>query len=184
MSIATRTGDGGTTGLMYGRRVRKDSPRVEAYGEVDELNACLGLARSQASGEPKSTLEKIQKALVGLMGELAVSPKDLARYEGDGYACLREEDLAFLDGQIELLEARAPKAKGWSMPGGSAVGAALDLARTVCRRSERAVWRLGEDEGKVRTLIPKYLNRLSDLLWLLEQSVERGSPAKPKPKKS
>ena len=70
------------------------------------------------------------------------------------------------------------------MPGGSAVGAALDLARTVCRRSERAVWRLGEKEGKVRSLIPKYLNRLSDLLWLLEQSVEVVLSSKPKPKKS
>ena len=184
MSIATRTGDEGTTGLMYGRRVRKDSPRVEAYGEVDELNACLGLARAHASGEVRGNLETVQKALVGLMGELAVSPEDLARYESDGYARLKEEDLAFLDGQIEFLESLAPKAKGWSMPGGSVVGAALDLARTVCRRSERAVWRLGEEEGKVRSLIPKYLNRLSDLLWLLEQSVEVGLSSKPKPKKS
>jgi len=184
MSIATRTGDEGTTGLMYGRRVRKDSPRVEAYGEVDELNACLGLARSQASREVRGILETIQKALVGLMGELAVLPKDLARYEEDGYARLKEEDLAFLDGQIELLESRAPQAQGWSMPGGSVVGAALDLARTVCRRSERAVWRLSENEGKVRNLIPKYLNRLSDLLWLLEQSMETGLPAKAKTKKS
>ncbi|NCW28063.1 MAG: cob(I)yrinic acid a,c-diamide adenosyltransferase [Verrucomicrobia bacterium] len=184
MSIATRTGDMGTTGLMYGRRVRKDSPRVEAYGEVDEFNACLGLARAQASGEVRKVLETIQKALVGLMGELAVSPEDLARYEGDGYARLKEEDLSFLDEQIELLEGRAPKAQGWSMPGGSVVGAALDLARTVCRRSERAVWRLGEKEEKVRILIPKYLNRLSDLLWLLEQSVETDLSAQEKTKKS
>ena len=168
MSITTRTGDGGTTGLMYGRRVRKDSPRVEAYGEVDELNACLGLARAHANAGVRATLETVQKALVGLMGELAVSPKDLARYEGDGYARLREEDLAFLDGQIELLEARAPKAKGWSMPGGSVMGAALDLARTVCRRAEREVWKLEKLEGNIRSLVPRYLNRLSDLLWLLE----------------
>lgn len=169
---------------MYGRRVRKDSPRVQAYGEVDELNACLGLARAQAPEGVQGTLETVQKALVGLMGELAVSPKDLARYEGDGYARLKEEDLTFLDGQIELLESRAPKAKGWSMPGGSVVGAALDLARTVCRRSERAVWRLGEGGGRVRTLIPRYLNRLSDLLWLLEQSVETDLSTKRKSKKS
>ena len=184
MSIATRTGDGGTTGLMYGRRVRKDSPRVEAYGEVDELNACLGLARAQASGGVRRSLETIQKALVGLMGELAVLPKDLARYERDGYARLQEGDLAFLDRQIELLESRAPQARGWSMPGGSVVGAALDLARTVCRRSERAVWRLGQEGRKFRALIPKYLNRLSDLLWLLEQSVERGPSCRNKPRKS
>ena len=72
MSITTRTGDGGSTALMYGRRVPKDSPRVEAYGEVDELNACLGLARAQTQIPLKSLLESIQKALVGLMGELAV----------------------------------------------------------------------------------------------------------------
>jgi len=142
------------------------------------------MARAHASGKLRETLETVQKALVGLMGELAVSPKDQARYEGDGYARLREEDLDFLDGLIELLESRAPKFKGWSMPGGSVVGAALDLSRTVCRRSERAVWRLRKDKGKVRTLIPKYLNRLSDLLWLLEQSVEAGLPSKRKTKKA
>jgi len=179
MSIATRTGDGGTTALMYGRRVSKDSLRVEAYGEVDELNACLGLARAGAERRDKVLLEKIQKALVGLMGELAVDPEDLIRYEADGYAQLKEADLALLDGEIILLEKAVPEAKGWSTPGGSLAGAALALARTVCRRAERGVWKLEKKEGKVRTLIPKYLNRLSDLLWLLERAVEtRGTKAK------
>jgi cob(I)alamin adenosyltransferase len=164
---------------MYGRRVSKDSLRVEAYGEVDELNACLGLARAGAERRDKVLLEKIQKALVGLMGELAVDPEDLIRYEADGYAQLKEADLALLDGEIILLEKAVPKAKGWSTPGGSLAGAALALARTVCRRAERGVWKLEKKEGKVRTLIPKYLNRLSDLLWLLERAVEtRGTKAK------
>ena len=171
MSITTRTGDGGSTTLMYGKRVSKDSPRVGAYGEVDELNSCLGLARAQADKDRKGLLEVVQKALVGLMGELAVAPEDLKRYEADGYARIKDEDLARLDQEIERLEKKAPPAKGWSTPGGNLAGAALDLARAVCRRAERGVWQLEKKEGNVRTIIPKYLNRLSDLLWLLEQEI-------------
>ena len=171
MSIATRTGDGGTTSLMYGKRVPKDSPRVEAYGEVDELNACLGMARAHAGKEQKVLLEKIQKALVGLMGELAVATEDLARYEADGYARLKDEDLGLLDEEIVRLETGAPQPTGWSTPGGNLAGAALDLARAVCRRAERGVWQLEKKEGNVRTIIPRYLNRLSDLLWLLEREI-------------
>ena len=137
MSISTRTGDGGSTALMYGKRVSKDDPRVEAYGSVDELNAALGMARSLAKKAEKDLLEKIQKALVGLMGELAVAPEDMHRYESDGYARLKDEDLDLLDRKIGEMERGAPKASGWSTPGGSTAGAALDLARTVCRRAER-----------------------------------------------
>ncbi|HCP06532.1 MAG TPA: cob(I)yrinic acid a,c-diamide adenosyltransferase [Verrucomicrobiales bacterium] len=180
MSITTRTGDGGSTALMYGRRVPKDSPRVEAYGEVDELNACLGLARAQTQIPLKSLLESIQKALVGLMGELAVASEDLKRYEADGYARIKEEDLALLDQEIERLERNAPPAKGWSTPGGSLAGAALDLARAVCRRAERGVWCLDKKEGNVRPIIPKYLNRLSDLLWLVENEVDSSGSVKNK----
>lgn len=172
MSISTKTGDGGSTALMYGRRVSKDHPRVEAYGSVDELNAALGLARSLAQKKQKDCLEKIQKALVGLMGELAVAPEDLLRYESDGFARLKEEELAFLDQQIEKMEKAAPKASGWSTPGGSTAGAAMDLARTVCRRAEREVWKLEMAQGNIRSLIPRYLNRLSDFLWLMERANE------------
>jgi cob(I)alamin adenosyltransferase len=163
---------------MYGRRVSKDSPRVEAYGEVDELNACLGVARAEIQSSGKSLLEKIQKALVGLMGELAVATEDLPRYEADGYARIKDEDLALLDKEIERLEKNAPPAKGWSTPGGNSAGAALDLARAVCRRAERGVWRLEKKEGNVRTIIPRYLNRLSDLLWLLERDLESAENSK------
>ena len=172
MSISTKTGDGGSTALMYGRRVSKDHPRVDAYGSVDELNAALGLARSLAKQPGQKLLETIQKALVGLMGELAVAPEDLHRYESEGYARLKDEDLALLDRQIELMEKAAPKAKGWSPPGGSTAGAALDLARTVCRRAEREVWKLEKTQGNIRSLIPRYLNRLSDCLWLMERATE------------
>ena len=180
MSISTRTGDGGSTALMYGRRVSKDDPRVEAYGSVDELNAALGLARSLAKKAEKNLLEKIQKALVGLMGELAVAPEDLSRYEADGFARLKDGDLDLLDREIEKMEKAAPKAKGWSTPGGSTAGAALDLARTVCRRAEREVWKLEKAQGCIRSLVPRYLNRLSDLLWLLERSSETKAPKKRK----
>ena len=104
MSISTKTGDGGSTALMYGRRVSKDHPRVEAYGSVDELNAALGLARSLAGKAEKDSLVRIQKALVGLMGELAVAPEDLHRYEADGFARLKEEELVFLEQQVEKME--------------------------------------------------------------------------------
>lgn len=180
MSISTRTGDGGSTALMYGKRVSKDDPRVEAYGSVDELNAALGLARSLAKKVDQGLLEAIQKALVGLMGELAVAPEDLHRYETDGYARLQDADLDLLDRQIEKMEKAAPKAKGWSTPGGTTAGAALDLARTVCRRAEREVWKLEKAQGSIRSLVPRYLNRLSDLLWLLERATETKAPKKKK----
>ena len=166
--------------MMYGRRVSKDHPRVDAYGSVDELNAALGLARSLAKQPEQKLLETIQKALVGLMGELAVAPEDLHRYESEGYARLKDEDLALLDRQIELMEKAAPKAKGWSTPGGSTAGAALDLARTVCRRAEREIWRLEKSQGNIRSLIPRYLNRLSDFLWLMERASELKVPKKRK----
>jgi cob(I)alamin adenosyltransferase len=180
MSISTRTGDGGSTALMYGRRVSKDDPRVEAYGSVDEMNAALGLARSLAQKGTKDLLEKIQKALVGLMGELAVAPEDWHRYEADGYARLQETDLGLLDREIEKMEKAAPKAKGWSTPGGSTAGAALDLARTVCRRAEREVWKLEKAQGRIRSLVPRYLNRLSDCLWLMERAAEAKAPKQKK----
>lgn len=165
---------------MYGRRVAKDHPRVEAYGSVDELNAALGLARSLAQKTQKDLLEKIQKALVGLMGELAVASEDLHRYEADGYARLQDADLDLLDREIEKMEKAAPKARGWSTPGGSTAGAALDLARTVCRRAEREVWKLEKAQGSIRSLVPRYLNRLSDLLWLLERATETEASKKKK----
>ena len=165
---------------MYGRRVSKDHPRVDAYGSVDELNAALGLARSLAKQPEQKLLETIQKALVGLMGELAVAPEDLHRYESEGYARLKDEDLALVDRQIELMEKAAPKASGWSTPGGSTAGAALDLARTVCRRAEREIWRLEKSQGNIRSLIPRYLNRLSDFLWLMERASELKVPKKRK----
>src|SRR5436309_441969 len=167
MSIATKTGDGGTTGLMYNRRVSKCHPRVEAYGCVDELNAALGLARATAQHDfVRENLLAIQKDLVTLMGELATAVDDLPRYEKDGFDLVTPDMTVKLDRLVQEIEAQNIAYKGWAMPGASVHSAALDLARTTCRRAERHVCALQEaDQLKNREIIV-YLNRLADLLWL------------------
>ena len=158
---------------MYGRRVAKTHPRVDAYGTVDELNAALGFVRATAS-DPwvNKTIETIQHELVGLMGELAVDDQDHQRYEDSKYGRVTPDQLAHLDGIVDRLEGENIRFEGWSTPGGSLHSAALDLARTTCRRSERGIWRLVESEHHVNRLSLKYLNRLSDILWLLARRDE------------
>ena len=172
MSIATRTGDQGETGLMYGRRVKKYDLRVETYGTVDELNAALGLARAQA-GLPlvKEELFAVQKQLVALMGELAVAPEDMARYAADKYPKLTEAMLTHLDDLVARLEAEKISFDGWATPGASVPSAALDVARTVCRRAERLVAKLAS-VNEIDLLVIRYLNRLSDILWLMARYTE------------
>jgi cob(I)alamin adenosyltransferase len=173
VSIATRTGDGGTTALMYGRRVPKSHPRVETYGTVDELNAALGLARATAEHDfVRENLLAIQKDLVGLMGELCVQPEDLGRYVKDGYSLVTPGLTAKLDALVHEIEAQNISFKGWATPGATQSSAALDVARTVCRRGERRVCALKESGGLKNSEIVIYLNRLSDLLWLFARWVE------------
>jgi len=168
MSIVTKTGDLGLTGLMYNRRVPKSHPQVVAYGAVDELNAALGLARATATAERVRTkLLAIQKNLVLLMGELATLPEDLPRYRTDGYAVVTAEMTAGLEEWIQEIEARKIAPKGWAMPGGTLPGAALDMARTVCRRAEREVCALSQASNSQNPETIVFLNRLSDLLWLV-----------------
>jgi len=180
MSIVTRTGDGGTTALMYGRRVPKNHPRVEAYGAVDELNAALGLARATAGEDfVHANLLAIQKNLVVLMGELAVLPEDLSRYVKDGYSVVAPEMTAKLDALVWEIEAQGVDFKGWATPGATMNSAALDVARTVCRRAEQRVCALQETGELKNPEIVVYLNRLSDLLWLTARWAEtKGNPAK------
>src|SRR5208283_3924527 len=150
MSIATKTGDGGTTGLMYGRRVPKNHPRLEACGAVDELNAALGLARASAEHDFVSgNLLAIQKDLVVLMGEVGVAADDLPRYTKDSYPLLTPEMTAKLDALVHEIEAQNISFKGWAMPGETTNSAALDVARTICRRAERRVYAL-RDSGELR----------------------------------
>lgn len=176
MSIATRTGDSGTTGLMYNRRVSKCHPRVEAYGSVDELNAAIGTARAQAKGSPLSeTLLTIQKDLVVLMGELATGVEDLDRYLKDGFHRVTPALTEKLDGWVKEIEAQQVSFKGWATPGGSVLSAALDVARTTGRRAERRVVALHEAGQLDNPEIIIFLNRLSDLLWLMARWVETKS---------
>jgi len=173
MSIATKTGDDGNTGLMYNRRVSKCHPRVEALGAVDELNAALGLARASARHPFVSArLLEMQTALVVLMGELAVQPEDLPRYLKDGFALVSPEMTAKLDRVVQEIEAQQAAGKGWAAPGASVGSAALDMARTVCRRAERRVCALRESNPPQNGEILIFLNRMSDALWLLARLEE------------
>jgi cob(I)alamin adenosyltransferase len=132
MSIATKTGDNGTTGLMYGHRVPKTHPRVEACGTVDELNAALGLARATATETfVRDNLFWIQKSLVDVMGEIGVLPEDLPRYAKAGYLLVTPEMTAKLDALVKEIEAQNVSFKDWATPGGSVNSAALDVARTA-----------------------------------------------------
>lgn len=172
MSIATRTGDDGTTGLMYNRRTLKHSLRVDAYGAVDELNAALGLARC-AIGTPhvKQMLLALQNDLVVIMGELATLPEDLPRYERDGFHRVTPALKEKLDRGIAEIEAERLVFRGWSTPGDGEGSARLEVARTVCRRAERRTCQLLEEEPPGNREILVYLNRSADLLWLLAQWV-------------
>jgi cob(I)alamin adenosyltransferase len=174
MSIATKTGDKGLTGLMYNRRVSKCHPRVEAYGAVDELNAALGLARaSAAQAAQNSRLESVQKDLVILMGELATQAEDLHRYVKDGYSVVTGDLTAKLDVIVREIEAQKVSFKGWATPGANLAAATLDVARTACRRAERRVCALQEAGQLQNGEIIIYLNRLSDALWLMARQAEQ-----------
>ena len=166
---------------MYGRRVSKPHPRVEACGTVDELNAALGLARAMADHDYiRENLLAIQKDLVVLMGELGVQPEDLERYVKDGYSLVTPGVTAKLETLVHELEAQNISFKGWATPGATKNSAALDVARTVCRRAERRVCALKESGELKNAGIIIYLNRLSDLLWLLARWVETKAGLPPK----
>jgi len=174
MSIVTKTGDHGATALLYNRRLSKSHPRIEACGEIDELNAAIGLAR--ATVEPEVVRERllgVQKDLVALMGELATAVEDLPRYAKDGFPAVSALMSAKLEQFITELEANNITFQGWAMPGANLCSATLDLARTVCRRAERRVCALHETGHLQNPQIIIYLNRLSDLLWLWARQFER-----------
>ena len=174
MSIVTKTGDRGTTGLMYNRRVPKSHPRVEASGGIDELNAALGLARAAITDEPlRESLCAIQKDLIVLMGEIATLPEDAERYVKDGFTLVAPSMTERLEKKLKEIEAQNVSFKGWATPGANPSAAALDLARTVCRRAERGVCQLKEANEPVNPEILVYLNRLSDLLWLCARWCEK-----------
>ena len=178
MSIVTKTGDDGSTGLMYNRRVPKSHPRVETYGAVDELNAALGMARAAAGRSPwlRDRVLDIQKDLVTLMGELATLPEDFPRYEKDGFPLLTVAHTERLDALVREIESQNVSYKNWATPGANPAAAALDLARTVCRRAERRASALREAGQLNNPQILIHLNRLSDTLWLLARWAEANDP--------
>lgn len=153
---------------MYNRRVSKTHPRVEACGAVDELNAAIGVARAGTRDEfVGGKLLTIQKELVDLMGELATAHEDLDRYRRDGFGLITRETAGRIEGWIQEIEAEKISFKGWATPGGTPQAAALDMARAIARRAERRVQALLESGEIENRLLQVYLNRVSDLLWLL-----------------
>lgn len=174
MKIYTKTGDSGETSLFDQTRVLKSDARVDAYGEVDELNACLGLARAGGlDKELAAAIEDLQKDLFALGARLAdPSAKIAARVSK---AAITEAHIERLERTIDRLEGELPPLQRFVLPGGSLPGAALHLARTVCRRAERRVVALGAAESD--RLVVVYLNRLSDLLFVMARAVNHRSGA-------
>lgn len=169
MKIYTRTGDLGETGLFAGPRVGKDIARIEAYGTVDELNAMLGLVRTE-SLEPAvdRLLERVQHELFQVGAELATP--DPAKH---GAWAIGEDHVKAMESDIDSFEIALPPLTHFILPGGTQGAAHLHVARAVCRRAERRVVRLLREEGlqEVPLVVLKYLNRLSDLLFVLARAV-------------
>ena len=171
MKIYTKTGDRGDTSLHGGQRIPKDALRVEAYGTVDELNAVLGMV---LAGSPEAefagVLLEVQHTLFALGADLATprseGRKDVRRID--------RNDTQVLEHFIDSIDSRLPELTGFILPGGSTAGACLHFARTVCRRAERCVVRLSHSEDIGDSVTP-FLNRLSDLLFVLARSVNKGA---------
>lgn len=169
MSIATKHGDRGKTGLIGGERVSKADLRVEAYGTVDELGSAMGFARAICDdAEVKELTKAIQRELFTVSGAIA-SP---AGAEASPTTYVTPEMVEALTAHVARIEATEGILSDWSLPGEHAAAAAYDLARTICRRAERCVVRLEETGAEVRPHVVPYLNRLSDLLWLIGRLLE------------
>jgi len=161
--IYTKTGDDGTTGLGDGTRVRKDSARVAAYGTVDELNSVIGIVLAQGiAADVRETLTQVQHDLFDLGGELCIP----------GMAVIHDADVDRLETTLDRFNADLPALRDFILPGGGMAAAACHLARTVCRRAEREVVTLSGVEN-VRPEAIRYLNRLSDLLFVLARVLAR-----------
>lgn len=171
-SIATRRGDDGSTSLLYGQRVAKDHPQIEAVGACDELNVELGAVRLLAPPGEQAGLLNAQRALVALMGEVACAESDAARYAASNFTKLGEADLAVLDAGVAGLEGRGLKFDGWATPGATPLAAACDRARVTARRAERRLAALPGHGRLVRPVVGQWINRLSDLLWLMARQAE------------
>lgn len=163
--IVTRTGDAGQTGLADGSRLAKTDLRVEAMGEIDELNCCLGLTLLQELPHAvRATLSRVQHELFDLGGELSLP----------GATVIGEPQLATLEADVAALNEHLPPLKEFVLPGGNPAAAHAHLARAVARRAERAVWRVAAAE-EINPLAPRYLNRLSDALFVCARVLARNN---------
>lgn len=164
MKLYTRSGDDGTTGLFGGGRVGKDHPRIEAYGTVDELNSTIGviLAQSSLDDAMRDCLLNVQHDLFDIGGELCIP----------GHCTIDEAFVTRLEHTLDAYNADLPPLKDFILPSGGPATAACHLARTICRRAERRIWTLARDE-EVNPATPHYLNRLSDLLFVLARVIAR-----------
>lgn len=172
-SIATRTGDDGTSTLLYGQRVPKDHPQIEAVGALDELNVAIGMVRATGGpGVDAAALIAIQRDLIALMGEVSCAEIDITRYAASNFAKLGDAELARLDAGVADLESRDSKRDGWATPGANLPSATLEVARTVARKAERRLVKLSSAGRQLRPLLLQYVNRLSDLLWLMARAAE------------
>jgi cob(I)alamin adenosyltransferase len=166
MSIATQTGDTGQTSLVGGRRVSKGDPRVEAYGTVDELIACIGLARALAMhAEAASIAKELQRDLFTVAEALAS--------DSDPPKAMDQRRISDITSQVHRVEAQDGILIDWAIAGEDVGGAAFEVARTTCRRAERVVVRLIDSGERIDPSVVVYLNRLADLLWLLGRLIER-----------
>lgn len=167
MKIYTKTGDKGETGLFNGKRVPKDSEYIEAYGTVDELNSALGVVLSFLKDkEVKNILCTIQEHLFQLGSDLATPFDDKISKAQTAIRRMGEKEVSILEAWIDAHDAKLPPLKAFILPGGGQSGAYLHLSRTICRRGERLISRLVR-EGKANPKVLIYLNRLSDLLFVL-----------------
>ncbi len=172
MKIYTKTGDKGETSLFGGGRVLKNNIRVEAYGTVDELNSALGMIKAWGvSSVTEEAVKKIQNQLFILGGELA---SNLKRGKELKIPQIEPEDIKFLEEQIDFLESKIPALKNFVLPGGSKGASLLHFARTICRRAERRCVELNQKE-RINENILIYLNRLSDLLFVLARYENQSS---------
>jgi cob(I)alamin adenosyltransferase len=168
VSIATKRGDSGQTGLAGGLRVSKADLRVEAYGTVDELNAALGFARSICTNaEISSSTHEIQKTLFRVGSALATPPESRKTAPS-----LSADDVDQLTERVHSIEAKEGILSDWSLPGAHTEAAVFEVARTVCRRAERCIVRLVESGAVIHPQVVPYINRLSDLIWLFGRMLE------------
>ncbi|OHX67399.1 cob(I)yrinic acid a,c-diamide adenosyltransferase [Flammeovirga pacifica] len=170
MKVYTKTGDKGETSLFGGKRVQKDHIRIEAYGTIDELNSYVGLVRDQSVNNKRmDILKEIQDRLFTIGAEMAADPDKPSLKKPD----VNEEDIELLEKSIDQMDSKLSPLKYFILPGGHTAVSYAHLARTVCRRAERLAISLVNEEGSIDPIVVRYLNRLSDYLFVLSRAMAK-----------